>query len=35
MGARGHAYILEKHEYGVLSEQFREVFRRGKFPGNR
>ena len=34
MGARGHAYILEKHEYGVLSEQFREVFRRGKFSGN-
>ena len=31
MGRRGREYILEHHEYGVLSERFREVFRRGKF----
>ncbi len=26
MGARGKAYILEHHEYGVLAKQFLDVF---------
>lgn len=32
MGERGRAYILQNNEYDVLSERFRGVFLRGKFP---